>query len=104
MGDFNVNYSNPRDDRSDQIVTAMQMYNLHDLSKNFKTKKPYTWTWRMFREGRQIKSICDYILYGDGLKGRWKNFKVVNTLIDTDHRLIKGVIEYKSTKKYKFYR
>ena len=69
LGDLNVNYSKPKDTRSDQIVTALHSYNLRDLSTNFKTKKPYTWTWRMFREERWIHSICDYILYGEAMKG-----------------------------------
>ena len=44
LGDFNVNYWNPKDHRTEQIVDSIRSYNLNDLSQNFrhKKKKPYT--------------------------------------------------------------
>ena len=85
-------------------MTALQSYRLSNLAKNFKTKRPFTWTWRMWRENQQVKSICDYILYGEAMKGKWQKFQVIDTDIDTDHCLIKGTIRYEVTKKYKYYR
>ena len=35
-----------------------------------------------------VRSICDYILHGKNVK--WKNFNMIDTMFDSDHRLIKG--------------
>ena len=86
LGDLNISYSKPKDERADQIVETLLTDELHDLSKHFKqkgTKQNYGWTWQTFREDKPVTSICDYILTGTKLK--WRNFKVVDTLIDTDH-------------------
>ena len=71
---------------------------------HFKTKvdKPYWWTWRKFREGMKIQSICDYILYGKQLQ--WRNFNTIDIPFDTDHRMIKGkLISQNDSKKYRTY-
>ena len=70
LGDLNINYPNPKDERSDEIVDALSTYNLFDLSTRFspKKQKPHNWTWRVHWEGKQVKSICDYILSEQKLK------------------------------------
>ena len=56
----------------------------------------------MFWEGTVVQALCDYIL--SGRQVRWWNFKVVDTLIDTDHRLVKGTLRVgDSHKKYRNY-
>ena len=104
MGDLNINYEKPKDERSDRIAEALKSLELANLRKCFKWKssKPYTWTWRMHREGRRVQSICDYILSGRGV--RWRNCKVVDTILDTDHRMIKGILQGDTdTRTYKRY-
>ena len=48
LGDFNVNFDDPKDDRQSEIVDAILTYDLRNLAKQFKCKrnKPPTWTWR----------------------------------------------------------
>ena len=104
MGDLNINYANPKDERSDRIAEALESLDLVNIRKCFKWKssKPYTWTWRMYREGRRVQSICDYILSGRDV--RWRNCKVVDTILDTDHRMIKGILQGNTdTRTYKRY-
>jgi len=104
IGDFNMNYWHPKDNRTTEIVDAIRSYEMKDLGTKFKPKKnkPYTWTWRKFKEGKKIQSICDYILYGKDL--RWKNFKVIDVALDTDHRLIKGKLLMNArSRKYRQY-
>ena len=103
LGDLNVNYKNPKDERTEKIVDSIKTYDLIDLSTKFisKKSKPYTWSWRKFREGDRIQAVCDYILHGR--KIQWKNFKVVDLPdFDTDHRLLKGKMI--STLNHKGYR
>ena len=103
LGDFNVNYEKPKDERTTDIVNALKTYNLKNIAKEFKStaKKPFSWTWRRWREGRKIQSVCDYILRGESTK--WKNFKMVDMNLDTDHRLIKGQLIPGGKNNYKSY-
>ena len=39
-------------------------------------------------DGNKVYTVSDYILAGKDVK--WKNFKVVDTNIELDHRLIKA--------------
>ena len=65
LGDFNLNYEQPKDHRTELIVDSLKSYDFRNLATKFKStrKKPYWWTWRKFREGRRVQSICDYIFY-----------------------------------------
>ena len=92
LGDLNDNFSSPKDERTEKIVESLKTYDMIDLSTRYKQKrnKPYTWTWKMHREGKDVKSICDYILTGKNIT--WKSIKVIDTLIDTYHRLIEGIL------------
>lgn len=103
LGDLNVNLEAPKDDRTTEIVDAIGTYGLQNLSRKFKArrKKPFTWTWRKYRDGEKIQAVCDYMLTGSKL--HWKNFVVVDVMFDTDHRLIKGRMLSKSSTVYKKY-
>ena len=39
LGDLNVNYSKPKDERSERIVESLMTYDLFDVSTRFKSKK-----------------------------------------------------------------
>ena len=66
LGDFNLDYHNPRNNRTEKITESLRTYEWRDLSQQFRKSrwKPYSWTWRKHREGRFIQSICDYIFTG----------------------------------------
>ena len=103
LGDFNVNYRKLKDERTERIVEAIKTYNLKDLARDFLAKrgKPYRWAWRRIREGDKVQAICDYILHGSKVK--WKNFKAIDLIFDTDHHLIKGKLKLERERKYKAY-
>ena len=50
----------------------------------FRVKNGERYTWSKWREGMKMKSVCNYILTGKGLK--WKDYKVINVNFDTDHK------------------
>ena len=49
-------------------------------------------------EGRKVKAVCDYILTGRKLK--WRNFRVIETDFDSDHKLVKGRLRTNKVKTY----
>ena len=62
LGDFNVNYDQPKNERAMKIVDSLRTFGLGDLSKAFKPRqnKCFNWRWRKIREGKKIQSLCDY--------------------------------------------
>ena len=66
-GDFNVNLADPEGDRRrEEIVAAMEMEGLEDMSAHF-LLRGRSWcrdgrTWRMIREGREVRYRTYYIL------------------------------------------
>ena len=61
LRDFNVNFDNPKDDRQSEIVDAILTYDFRNLAKQFKCKrnKPFTWTWRQFKQYAITSSLED---------------------------------------------
>ena len=68
LGDLNINFLDPRDDREEQIVDLLDEINLIDTSRWFAPRHPkqlknrVRWTWRHKREGRMHYSQPDYIM------------------------------------------
>ena len=88
-----------------EIVEAIQSYNLYDVSTKFKSRrrKPHNWTWRCWRDGEKIQSICDYILASEQMK--FRNFVTTDVAFDSDHRLLTAKISLDGNwRKYKAYR
>jgi exonuclease III len=61
LGDLNINFQRPDDDRSEDIATAVTVLGLLDLSEFFPKTKGH-WTWSQVRNGRYLHSVTDYIL------------------------------------------
>ena len=103
LGDLNVNLLYPRDDRDSEIVDALQTFDLKNLAKSFKPRKRknFNWTWRVWREGKWLQSICDYILHGMGTK--WISFNMIDVMFNSDHRLFKCKLVSRDDTTYKAY-
>ena len=86
LGDFNINYDWPKDERAMNIAEAIRTFELKDLAKAFEPRKNkyFNWSWRKQREGEEVKSLCDYFLYGDDTN--WRLFNMIDvTNFDSDH-------------------
>ena len=85
LGDFNMNYKTLSKKRYFEIIETLETYCMNDISKRFKCrkKKPYRWTWQQIREGKKIRTICNYIFSEKSLL--WTNFVPIDIQFDTDH-------------------
>ena len=72
LGDLNINFRDPRDEREEQIVDLLDEINMIDASRKFSPRRPCKlqnrarWTWRYKREGRMHYSQPDYIMAREG--------------------------------------
>ena len=72
LGDLNINFRDPHDDREEQIVDLFDEINLIDMSRRFALCRPKQlqnrarWTWRQKRVGRTHYSQPDYIMAREG--------------------------------------
>ena len=103
LGDFNVNYKHPKNQRSADIVNLLQTYKLRNLAKDYKPRrnKSFKWSWRRYQDGERIQSLCNYIMYGT--KTEWKSFNMINMDFDSDHCLLKGKMISKVSRKHHRY-
>ena len=86
------------------IAEAIRTFELQDLAKAFKPRKNkyFNWSWRKQREGEDVKSLCDYILYGDNTN--WRLFNMIDVAnFDSDHCLLKGKLISSNHRKYNQY-
>jgi hypothetical protein len=99
LGDLNINFQDPRNDREEQIVDLLNEINLIDMSRRFAPRRPKRlqnrarWTWWQKREGRTHYSQPDYIMAREGDRRRfwtvgfrWPRYH------DSDHRAIVATI------------
>ena len=69
-GDFNAKLSEPEfNRRGEEIATALAKEGMDDMPEHFLPRRR-SWcrdgrTWRMIREGREVRSRMDYILGAD---------------------------------------
>ena len=66
-----------------------------------KRDKPVLWTWQMVKNGTKVQTICDYILTGKTIQ--WKNFKIIDTNIEMDNRLIKAKYISEGNRNFRHY-
>ena len=87
LGDLNIQLDSPKDERAWNIAEAIKTFGMKNLASGFKPrrKKCFDWSWRTFREGRRIQSLCDYMLYVEETK--WQLFIMIDEEFDSDHRL-----------------
>jgi hypothetical protein len=101
LGDLNINFRDPRDDREEQIIDLLDEINLIDMSRWFAPHHPNRlqnrahWTWRQKREGRMHYSQPDYIMAreGDGRRFRTVGFQWPR-YHDSDHRAVIATIRH----------
>ncbi len=72
LGDLNVDFRDPCDERDELVVDLLDKINLVDTSRKFSPRQPRKqstrarWTWRHRRDGRTHYSQLDYILVREG--------------------------------------
>ena len=68
LGDLNINFSDPRDERDEVIRDLIDDADLVDASRRYTPRRPRRqstrarWTWRQKREGKMHYSQPDYIM------------------------------------------
>ena len=111
LGDLNINFRDPHDDREEQIVDLFDEINLIDMSRRFALCRPKQlqnrarWTWRQKRVGRTHYSQPDYIMAreGDGRRFRTVGFRWP-WYHDSNHRAVVAKIRRGRVGRLKSYR
>jgi hypothetical protein len=68
LGDLNINFGDPRDERDEVIRDLIDDINLVDASRRYTPRRPRRqstrarWTWRQRREGKMHYSQPDYVM------------------------------------------
>ena len=68
LGDLNINFGDPRDERDEVIRDLINDIDLVDASRRYTPSRPHRqstrarWTWRQKREGKMHYSQPDYVL------------------------------------------
>ncbi len=79
LGDLNVNFGEPRDERDKVIRNLIDDVDLVDASRRYTPCRPRRqltrarWTWRQKREGKMHYSQLDYIMVCDRDCRRFRN-------------------------------
>jgi endonuclease/exonuclease/phosphatase family metal-dependent hydrolase len=87
-GDLNINLTNPTPGpRTTYILDALMFVGLIDMSSHFRQRQRFQdgCTWRQHREGRWIRSRCDYILT-DASRKHFRSVRIAEPQhYDSDH-------------------
>jgi hypothetical protein len=79
LGDLNINFRDPRNEREELIVDLLDNINRVDMPRQYTPRRPRKqstrtqWTWRHKREGRTDYLQLDYIFARKGTAGRLRN-------------------------------
>ena len=67
LGDLNVDLLQLRSNRNQEVAALIATYGLEDMLLHFKQRKSFTHrqTWHQLRDGKLLRSRCDYILGTD---------------------------------------
>ena len=100
LGDLNINFGKPRDERDEVIRDLIDDIDLVDASRRYAPRRPRRqstrarWTWRQKREGKLHYSQPDYIMARDrdcrrfrNVGFRWPRYH------DSDHRAVVATIK-----------
>ena len=88
LGDLNVNLDHPNSPRDLAISASLATLGVVNFSLSF-YRRVHRWTWRQYREGAVLHSLCDYIL--GTTRTDWRNIQFKNVpYYDSDHRLVRG--------------
>jgi hypothetical protein len=95
MGDLNISFERPREEREEAITNLLDKINLVDLSCRFCLRQCWLqlatrrWTWGQKRTGRWHQSQPDYIMAREGdIWYFWKVLFQLPLVHDSDHRAV----------------
>ena len=95
MGDLNINFGFPRDEREEIIVDLLDEINLIDTSRRFPLRTPRRatirarWTWSQKRRGTQFYTQPDYFLARAGDMAHFKGVGFRSPrYLHSDHRAV----------------
>jgi len=111
LGDFNINFGYPRDEREEIIVDLLDEINLIDSSRRFLLQTPRRastrarWTWSQKRRGTRYYTQPDYIMArpGDICQFKGVGFRSPRFL-HSDHRAVVANIRVGRKGRLKNYR
>ena len=103
LGDLNVNWHRPREERHHEIVAGLQELSMRNVADGFKTRRhrQHWWSWRQRREGTVVSALCDYVLAGRRVG--WRRHSSVDVRFPTDHRMLLAQMVGKRTQGYRRY-
>ena len=107
LGDLNVDLNNIRsgdgEDRRLETAALIADLGVGDILDHFRIRKKNhgEWTWEQIREGRRIRARCDYILSDS--EADFSKCQIIDTHLDTDHRMMKGVLELDCGREHRKY-
>lgn len=99
LGDLNVNFADPKDQRDAEIVAALASYGFEDMLPHFQGRRRHRHghTWKQKRDGILVSSRCDYILSMD--RRLWLNVAIRDPRgYDSDHLMVWGKLLAEPTK------
>ena len=84
LGDLNVNWHRPREERHHEIVAGLQELSMRNVADGFKTRRhrQHWWSWRQRQEGTVVSALCDYVA---GRRVGWRRHSSVDVRFPTDH-------------------
>ncbi len=101
LGDLNINFSEPWDERDEVIRDLINNIDLVNASRRYAIQRPRRqstrarWTWRQKREGKLHFSQPDYVMARERDCGRFRNvgFRWPR-YHDSDHRAVVATIKW----------
>ena len=94
LGDLNIRLREPREDREDELATALAGIGLMDVAAHFTPRRRYrgtgNWTWKMRQEGSMVTGRGDCILSSD--RYDFAKAGVQEARLHMDHRMVLVVL------------
>ena len=103
LGDLNMRFENPRDEREHEILDVLMNYGLINLAKHFSQRKRWRagWTWYQKTVDGPRTAVCDYILANDR-RIVW-NYSLRQPRFDSDHLMLVIRIRTGNVQRHKAY-
>jgi exonuclease III len=99
LGDFNTNLDDFTKPRTRQILQICAQYDLQDMLSHFKQRQQHRdrTTWWQFRDGKKIKSRCDYILHSD--RRTFTRVRIIEPRFYIDRLMVKAHLPRDNTQR-----
>ena len=110
LGDLNVNFDDLGDmnrigaGRRLETAALVESLGLSSMRGHFRQRKRWigrNWTWRQWRSGRLIGSVCDHIL--TNRTSVFANCQLKQPRFDTDHNILVGTLRLSSLRHHRRY-